>query len=588
MAKLPGIVQQSVAEFQKGYIPQPNFAAEGRAGMSLISGTAQAIQTIKYQNGLKEVDEASGNAATELSELRAQLENQATIPADQVPSDILAPLNMTTTEGLDGRKEISRPFVYTHEIANEIWAKRSAEIVDHHAQTIGNARARAKFRGEITERYIAPGTASIVGKSILDARALGQAQAESTMMDIAASVASPADRETAMREVIARQFLAGGDPVWAEEQYQAIGPAIDQFDVQQDIMAAQNIDQLDQVEERMWAGGTRMSPPQIRTMGEQVQKRRTAMRQEEAERQSDNAEQMLATFLDPNAAFGETDVQAAVANGDISLGQAWTFRNALQSGSTTRASDPFALSQYRGAIVAMQYTGNQNRVTDRARLLRVSLSRATMGLNPDGSPNPLGATISGEDALRLDKDINAAMDAALENNDYDNALKDLMAWTRVRTDLEGNLVQTLGGNQNTVDAALAFKQSLDNYMDNFGIDAKATEFVNANKDAFSPLNFTWGVNARFLDQVNQSQNFMTETETEGHMDFTVANQEQFTLWLAENRQAIGEVEYNRIWSLFNQYYLGQGIAPQGGALMLEGDDPMYRQFEAFMMPDLDQ
>lgn len=220
-------------------------------------------------------------------------------------------------------------------------------------------------------------------------------------------------------------------------------------------------------------------------------------------------------------------------------------------------------------------------------MLRAAISRGTMGLNPDGSPNPLGATISGEDAFILSKDIDSAEARALENNEYDNALKDLMAWTRVRTDLEGNLIQMLGGNQDTVDAALAFKQSLDNYMDQFGIDAKPTEFVNANKDAFSPTNFTYGVNARFLDQVPQAEAFMTTTDTEGRSDFTVASQQAFLLWLSDNEAAMG-ADFTPAQQLFYQYYRGQGVAPQGGALMLEGDDPMYRQFEAFMMPDVDQ
>jgi hypothetical protein len=38
-------------------------------------------------------------------------------------------------------------------------------------------------------------------------------------------------------------------------------------------------------------------------------------------------------------------------------------------------------------------------------------------------------------------------------------------------------------------------------------------------------------------------------------------------------------EFNRIKTLFGQFYEGQGLAPEGGRLALEPDDPLYRQFE---------
>lgn len=576
--KMPKITQQPVGEFALGNIPIPRYDKLGKVTGAAIAAAGGLIKTIKAEKLVGDVDEATGAAATELAELRAILVNQNTVDADWVGDDALGELQISTTK--NGERDITTAVkIFTHEIADQVWKKRSQEIIDHYAGTISDREARSKFVGEMNERYGAPGTAAIAAANIVRSRAYSQARAERAIEGVLSSDAPSETRESNAREVIARQHLLGADPLWVERQLAAIGPAIDQMDVQNDILAASSMDQIDQVEERMWSGDNRMSPEQMRTMSAQMDARRLDFQKANVQRQTENADQMFGAYVEGQ--LTEKQVGLAVTGDRITHADGWQFLNGLQKGSTTKASDPFTLSRYQGAIQVIQYTGNQNQVLQRQKLLRLTISRAAMGLNPNGTPSGLPAAISGADAFKLNTELDKAVTAALENNEYDNALASLVMWTRVDVDLEGQIFAGIGGNQNTVNAALAFKQGLDAYMNQFGADAKPQEYFDANKDAFNPNNFAEGINKEFRDQIPQSDNFMTKAKGLGGFIFTEDDQGRFLRWFTTTGASTLEpAEYGRIWVLFKQYYRGQGIAPADGKLMLEGSDPLYHQFEA--------
>ena len=230
----------------------------------------------------------------------------------------------------------------------------------------------------------------------------------------------------------------------------------------------------------------------------------------------------------------------------------------------------------------IQYTGNQSLVLTRQKLLRQTISRAAMGLNPNGTPSGLPATLTGADAFKLNGMLDTAVASALENNEYDNALASVVSWSHVRVDLVGQIYAGIGGNQHTVDAALAFKEGLDAYMNEFGADAKPQEYFDANKDAFNPNNFAEGINNEFRVQVPQAAAYMDQDSKLKGPIFTEIAQNNFQRWLSGQGGTMDPNEYNRIRTLFHQYYRGRGIAPEGGKLQLEPMDPLYHQFEALI------
>jgi hypothetical protein len=573
MAKIPNLVQQPVGEFALGNIPTPDYMGPAKAFANLLD-TVQDIETVGG------IDEATGEAAKELSELRAILVNSNTLEADFVGDEYDVEQHTSISDGKGGRIELPKPMIFTHEVANDLWAKRSQEIVDHYAGTITNTEARNKFLKEVNQRYVAPGGAEVMGSNIIRARAYGQARAERAIEDIIASIAPREERESEAKSVIARQALLGADPVWIERRLASLGPDIDQMDVQNDIIGATTIDEIDQIEETMWAGGTRMAPETMRTMSAQMDKRRADFEKANVQRQTENADQMFGMYVD--GLLTEQQVGIAVSSDEITHADGWQFLNAFKSGgSTAKASDPLVLSKYRGAIQVIQYTGNQHRVLQRQQLLRLTITRAAMGLNPNGTPSGLPARITGADAFTLNAQLDKAVEDALENNEYDKALQSLTAWTRVNVDLVGQVYAGIGGNQNTVDAAIAFKEGLDAYMDQFGADAKPQEYFDANKDAFNPNNFEEGINKEFRDQIPQSDQFMTKSTGFTGFTFTEEGQNRFVRWMGSTGAAtLDPAEFERISVLFDQYYRGRGIAPAGGRLQLEPNDPLYTQFEA--------
>jgi hypothetical protein len=570
--KLPAITQQPVGEYALGNIATPQVGRRTKA----IGALVDAVSDLK---SVGDLDESTGKAAQELSELRAQLVGQNTLDAAFVGDDAIGEQQLIVTDGKGGRKEVSKPVIFTHEVANDLWAVRSAEIVDHYANQIKDKDARAKFREEVMTRYVAPGGAAVMGANFTRARAYGQARAEQAIEGVLASNAPTEERETNAREIIARQLLLGADPVWAENQLAAVGPAIDQIDIMNKILIAGSEDEIDQIEEEMYAVGSRMSPEQMRTQSGIMDQRRRDYQAENKARQVGNADQMFSNLHDSRTPpVTVADVTTAVRTDQITREAGQTFMNFLNQGSTTKASSPWTLSRYRGEIQRLQYTGNRMRMSDKAQLLKLMITRGSMGLNPNGTPTGQPATISGEDAFKLNKDIDAAMEAALETESYDNAWAMAKSHTGVTNDIYGQLL----GNQDQREAAIAFKEALDNYMDQYGVDAKPIEFFQANKKSYAPENFRRGVNAGFLVQVPQASPYMSQTGTgvDITQEFTAENQDNFLLWLSGAEGSVGAERFDEIWTLYRQYYQGQGIAPNNGELMLEDDDPLYRQFEA--------
>ena len=579
--KIPSITQQPVGEFALGNIRQPDYAALGRAQADVVAAVGSVAAEILYDEDTQ-ISESTAGAAKDLSELRANLEVSNTIATEEIPDGIVAPISATVLDLKGDRVEIGQPRTFTHQVADEWWKLKSEEIVQYWAGKIANKEDRAEFLEAVGTRYVAPGTFAIAKSTILRRRAYGQAVAENTIRDIAAAAGPKPAREEQALAVIDRQAELGADPVWVEDQKAALGPLLDQLEVQNEVFLAVNKDQIDLIEEEMYSTETRMTPAQVRTMSSLMDGRRKEFDAEEKERQEANAEKAFYDFVNPDTPFNEMNVAELVDSGNISYSAGWTFYNALQRGSTTRASDPVALSLYRGAITAMPYTGNQARVKDRADLLRLTIAMASAGLNPNGTPSGLPATLSGVDALKLIADVSKAETATLEDDDYDRALKQVYTWTHVAVDLEGQISVALGGNQHQIDAALAFKRGLDNYMDSFGADAKPAEYFTGNKDAFNPNNFSDGINARFLISVPQAGQWIVIDTAQNTYSFDAAAQEEFVLWLADQRAIMDETQWNEIDVLFKQYYRGQGLAPFDGRLDLEPDNPMYRQFEALV------
>ena len=173
--KLPAINVPSTGRYHAKNLPRPDAAAVGRATSGLIGAIGGLIDT---DTG---ISSATGEAARELSELRAKLETSNTIPAEEVPESIEFSNTKTVTDDRGEEIEIELPFVYTHQIADRWWQEQSAAIVDKYANTIGSKVARAKFVDEITTRYVAPGSLAIGKASITRKKAHGWATNQNIM-----------------------------------------------------------------------------------------------------------------------------------------------------------------------------------------------------------------------------------------------------------------------------------------------------------------------------------------------------------------------------------------------------------------------
>ena len=579
--KIPAITQQPVGEFALGNIRQPNYQALGTAIGEFVAVAGEATLELLH-DAETEMSEATAGAAKDLSELRAKLEESNSVPTEEIPEDIVAPVSATVLDLKGDRVEIGQPRVFTHDVADEWWDKKSQEIIQYWASQVKGKEDRAKFLEAVGTRYIAPGTLAIRKATIIRRRAYGQAVAENTVRDIAAAAGPKELREEQALEVIDRQSELGADPVWVKNQKLMLGPLLDQLEIQNQIAGAATVDQIDQIEEDMWLSETRMSPEQIRTMGSQMDIRRREFLAEKQLRQTENTDRAFKEYVVDQTLTAQ-DVGNMVGNDEMTYQAGWTFLNSMSKGDVTKVSNPQVLSRYRGEIVKLKYTGNRSRVSQKADVLELIITRASMGATATGVVTGFPAPITGEDAHKLIKDLRSEETAILESDQYDNALKMVYKWSNVAVDLEGQITVALGGNQHQVDAALAFKEGLDSYMDQFGADAKPVEYFHANRDAFNPNKFATGVNARFFEEVPQVESFMDIDVGDGVYNFNLVQQENFVLWLdGQGRNILPPEQYDRIKTLFGQFYEGQGLAPEGGRLALEPDDPLYRQFEAFL------
>lgn len=577
--KIPAITQQPVGEFALGNIQQPNYMARGKAAQELIGVAGEAAVEL-LRDAETEKSEATAGFAKDISELRANLEESNTVATEEIPDDIVAPISTTILDLKGDRVEIGQPRTFTHTVADEWWKIKSEELVQYWASRISNKQDRQDFLEAAGTRYIAPGTLAIGKATLIKRRAYSQAVAENTIRDITAASGPKAEREEEALAVIDRQAELGADPVWVEDQKAALGPLMDQLEIQNLIAGATTVDQIDQIEENMWVDETRMTPEQIRTMGSQMDIRRREFLTEKALRQEENADQAFKEYVVDHT-LTAVDVGNMVGDDELTGAAGWRFLNSMTKGDTARVSDPIVLSAYRRQIVGLKFTGNRSRVSDKADLLELIISRAAMGETPTGVSTGFPAPITGTDARILINELRSEKDKILESDEYDNALKMVYKFSNIAVDLEGQITIALGGNQHQVDAALAFKEGLDNYMDQFGFDAKPIEYFHANKDAFNPNNFANGVNARFFEEVGQVETFMTIDVGLNKYDFSRTQQDNFILWMDSPAAAsMAPTEYNRIKTLFAQFYEGQGLAPEGGRLALEPDDPLYRQFEA--------
>ncbi len=576
--KLPDIVQQPVGEFASGNIQQPNYQRVGQAAQGLLDAGISLVDAMQGEADVAKIDEATGTAAQEISKLRAKLVNENMLDLNEIPEGIEYSDEMLALNEAGERDTVTNPRIFTHEVSEQMWDQGVAEILSQHASTIVNPEARAKWMTEMIERYVAPGTLAIAKANAARSKAYGQAQAERAIEGIISSNAPSNIRESQAKEIIARQFILGQNPVWVENQLSALGPRIDQMDVQNAILAATSLDQIDQIEEQMWTNGNRMSPDQMRTMSGQMDARRRDFKAADIERQERNSDDMFADYHGPVGLDAER-VNDAVRSQDITQSDGWRFKNAIAAGPATKASDEWTLSRYRLEISRLQFVGGEGhmRLIDKANLLKLIVINGSMGLNPNGTPSGRAPWISGTDANILNKEINAAVKASLDDLGYKDALGSLFLWTRSKYDLEGQIVAALGGNQNQIEAAIAFKLSLDNYMQQYGIDAKPNDFVNSNKDVYDPRNFSNGINARFLELVPQAAPFMTEDKRE--RIFTRSQQQDFLLWFSDNMAILGPARTNQISQLYGQFYQGQGVPPADQRMMLEPDDPLYHQFQ---------
>lgn len=579
--KIPAITQQPVGEFALGNIRQPNYAAKGKAAQELVATIGTTAVDILYDEDTQYSESLAG-FAKDISEVRAKLEESNTVPTEEVPDEVTIPSN-TSYSILDikgDRVEVDRPRTFTHVVADEWWKIKSEEILQYWANKIRNKEDRAKFLEAAGTRYIAPGTLAIGKATIIRRRAYGQSVAENSVRDIAASVGPKDEREAEALAIIDRQAELGADPVWVERQKAALGPMMDQLEIQNQIAGASTVDQIDQIEENMWLSETRMTPEQVRTMGSQMDIRRREFLTEKRLRQEENTDQAFKEYVVDHT-LTANDVGLMVGNDEMTYQQGWTFLNSMTKGNTTNISDPVVLSHYRREITLLKFTGNRARVSEKAVLLELIISRASMGENPTGVATGLPAPITGTDAHKLIRELRTEKDKILESDEYENALRMVYKFSNIAVDLEGQITIALGGNQHQVDAALAFKEGLDNYMDQFGFDAKPVEYFHANKDAFHPNSFANGVNARFFEEVGQVEPFMDIDLGLNEYNFNRSQQDNFILWMdTPTALAMDPAEYDRIRTLFGQFYEGHGLAPEGGRLMLEPDDPLYRQFES--------
>jgi len=559
--KLPGINVGPLGASHARNLPRPNAKQLGDA----IGDLVDTVGGLFERKTDTQLSEATGQAAQELSALRAKLETSRSVESNEIPDDIVHEIGFNIVDASGNVEEIGRPFTFTHEVADEWWSLKSQEIVNAYADQITSDKARAKFVEEMMTRYVAPGTLAINKSSITKRRAHGQAITETGIQQVLASDASTEVREAQAKEMLARQLALGADPLWVSQRLQAIGPRIDQINVQNQLIKATDKDEVDQIVSDMWTHEeeNRMSPDQMRTLNVQADKMVHEFEAEKADFQRGNGEEMTARMMQADLAIDE--VAKAVANEDISRQVGMVLFNALQSGGTTQASNQFTLSRWRGQIVRLPYTGGEDTVTNRADFLRQSIIFASQGLNPNGTPMATGATVSGTDAATLIREIDAKVRAPFSSQQYTTAAKLVGSSTRAVDPITGALT----GNQSNIAAYVQFKQALDSYMDQYGAEADPIAFFNQNRDSFKSENFDAPFAVEFSNAVPEAKQFMVQDGRD--LQFDAVAQAQFINWLRGQVQGgtMNRDRAEKIAAQFSMYYRGQGIAPGGDDSLFE-------------------
>lgn len=570
--KLPGVNVRPIGNFRQGQIQQPNYARRGQAASSLVRAAGEIATETYLRNVDTELTSAMGDAAQELSELRAKLELSNAIPTDEIPDDIIHEIGTTIVDYKGDERDIGRPTVFTHEVADEWWDLQSDKIVRNHASRIRSKKAREKFVLEMTERYVAPASLAIAKASVQRSKSHNQASATIAIQEVLSSNAPTAERETQAREILSRQLALGADPAWVANQLAGIGPMIDQIDFQNEVLKATDPGQLQAIEERMWGEGNRMSADQMRTISSQINQRNNEFEQARVRRHQEGGAELTSMLFNEQLSLGTVDQY--LRSDRVDRPTAMVLRNALKEGGTTNVSNPAALSNWRNEIIKLPYTGAKERVTAKAAFMKRKVQMAAMGLNPNGTPSINGPTLSGTDAQTILEEIDQQVKRALETPAYDNAWQMIKSASGI-TDAFG----VLSGNQANKNAAIAFKQALDAYMDQYGADADPVGFFNQNRAAFDPDKYDDPVNREFADFYPAAKRFMEIEGTEYR--FNQTRQQEFIKWLtkAASTGEIGEAEADAVAAQFLAFYRGQGIAPNGGELSLEPDHPLYRQFE---------
>ena len=574
--KLPSITQQPVGEYALGNIRQPNYAVQGQAAGQLIGQAGRSLAL--FQDTDSEIAEATGPTAKALQELRAKLIATNTIPSVEIPDYVVHEVGFTVIDAQGNERQVGKPFAYTHEIAEEWWDAGSEQIIQHYAKRIKNKAARARFVGEMRQRYGAPGALAIGISNINKGRAYNQALALRALDDVISSDGSPQERLSQAREILVRQMMIGQDPIWIAEKEAEIENRIEQFDLTRGIQEAGSVDAVQRIEEEMITGGSTLTPAQQRTIFNMADERKRDFRQEELERWEDGKIELTSLLLNKRLNFDIVDDKLRA--GDISPEAALQFRTALLSGSSTTDTNKMVLSHFRAKIAGLRFVGGSGlTISQKADILRIQVMAGATGVDAAGGPTAEPPWVTGTDAGTLIREIDAAQQAAIENIDFNFAWDDIKNISRI-TDIAGNLM----GNQANINAALAFRNALVRYMNEYGIDAKPGDFVRLNQERYDVKLYDEPVAEEFAQLFPEARGLhgvLGAGTRDDPWSFDAVQQTKFEAWLVReySEGRLDPSRANNMAAQFNVFYRGQGLAPGGQQLLLEPDSPLYNQLE---------
>lgn len=490
---------------------------------------------------------AQGDASVQLSELEAKLKNTRVIPVEEIPDDIEYSATTLIVDENGNTENVESPIAFTHEIANEWWAKKSSEIIEEHANSIPSARARERYIAEMSERYAAPGASQISAASIAKQQAYSQANTMMANQQIMASSASSEDREAQAKENLARAVLTGADPTWAAQQAMAIGPRIDQIDYQKKVVAASSEEELNDLEAELWSDGGRMSPDQRRAVASDISRKQGDIDEVRRERHAEGEQKYTSFYIQQQLTPGM--LSRAIANDEISGPTGRTLFNALQVGSSTETSNKVALDNFRKRIVGLPYLEGDVEVN--AELLRREIQMNIMGLSAQGAPLPGGALISGKDAQAALIEIDKAVDRTVKSPQFKDALDLVKAHTGVSVDpITGAFTGNLGNKQ----AYIAMKQALTGYMTQAGVEAKPVDWFNANRANFTPEIFSQKAEDSFVARFPEAKSFIND---DGQLD---RNRFILALQKAISTGKISEERGESIYAAYTATFENQGIS----------------------------